>query len=94
MTDLRTAAKDLAKSFNLIQLGKELVEAGKRFNQTASFDWEKAVAKGAGLAYDVRKGNIDFKHLTNDEFQREYGNYQDFISKEQLENKSKGSIVL
>ena len=68
---------------NLVSINKAIVDA-----------WENMVAKGAGLAYDVRKGNIDFKHLTNDEFQREYGNYQDFITKEQLENSQKGSVVL
>lgn len=52
---------------NLLDINKEIEKAY----------WENMVAKGAGLAYDVKNGN-----------------YDDYLTKEQLENSQKGSIVL
>ena len=57
---------------------KNVVDINKAIDKAY---WENLVAKGAGLAYDKKNGNwgapIKFKHLTNEEFQREYGNAYD-----------------
>ena len=51
---------------NVVDINKAIVDA-----------WENMVAKGAGLAYDVKNGN-----------------YEDYLTEEQLENSEQGSVVL